>query len=383
MKTRRFDFTYRPLTISSYIEVVGSIPDIQQYDSDTGEPTPDYEIANMGLVLQPRVNIHDSDGILADGEVTSSLANVKWTKIKGGGNTIQTLVITSSNTKYSIVTSGANTGRLTVKENVDVDTQITLRFEADYTDTRTSQVHKITLDHVVQCVRSVSAPPVLELDCPETFVWNPWREPKNISVTAMLLHGEQPMTTNVAFSWEKKRADGSWSVIGTEAYDDFGWSMNAAGTVMTQDMSLMGDRLDMRVRATYPGKPTLGEGSPMKTFTLIRRLPNYEYDFGGVPEDIEPDVKTIYPKLVVTDRDGVVEDPLGEVSATWKTAAGVASGSLSYEVVGGGMQPPISTSKINSNGMVLGVEVVDRGSRKVLTQGGAVLLQDGKVIFDR
>ena len=152
---------------------------------------------------------------------------------------------------------------------------------------------------------------------------------------------------------------------------------------MTQDMSLMGDRLDMRVRATYPGKPTLGEGSPIKTFTLIRRLPNYEYDFGGVPEDIEPDVKTIYPKLVITDRDGVVEDPLGEVSATWKTAAGVASGSLSYEVVGGGMQPPISTSKINSNGMVLGVEVVDRGSRKVLTQGGAVLLQDGKVIFDR
>ena len=101
-------------------------------------------------------------------------------------------------------------------------------------------------------------------------------------------------------------------------------------------------------------------------------------------------MKTIYPVLHVTDHDGLITHPvadgsnLGEVDAIWYTAPGVASGNHSYAIVDYGETPAISTSKINNNGMMLGVDVQDRGPRlPVVDSDGDFITQDGDIVIDR
>ena len=75
MKTKRFDFNYRPLQINVCLAVDGSVPGQQNYDVDTAAYTPDYTITP--LVLQPTVSMMDRDEILQPGKVNSKLANVR------------------------------------------------------------------------------------------------------------------------------------------------------------------------------------------------------------------------------------------------------------------------------------------------------------------
>lgn len=371
MYKKRIDKKYRPLNLLKSMEVVGSVPSAQTYDADTEGHLPDYTLVN--LVLQPHVSVNDPNGIIENGEITSQLTNIVWTGKIVIGDTVSNEAITSPNYFVYAAVGSEENGRITIKRNFAADVHLMLMFEADYIDSRPqpSQVQHVTMEYEVVCRNATSAPPTLDIDSPETFVWNPWRDNPIHAVTACLRRAKE-VISNVTYYWEKKRSNGEWTAIGSETYDDLEYSLSANGDTFTQDMRAMGERLDMRVRATYPSKPTLAADSPAKYFTLIRRLPNFEYEFGGVPHNIEPDVDTIYPKLMVDDHHGKVTNPagtptqLGEVRAAWMTAPGVASGSLTYEEVAWGGEPAIPTDKINANGMVLGVEVKDRGAKKIV-----------------
>lgn len=397
MLKKRIDKAYRPLEMVYHIEVVGGVPAVQQYNNDLDEHIPDYEL--VPLILQPHIHAYDREGVVEGGEVTGLVANPKWTQIIPGQADV---VITETQPNgaggypiYALETKGLHAGRLTVRKNFAGNSQATLRFECDYTDPRNSSVMHIAIDQAIQCTNATVAPPTMDVDCPETFVWNPWRDNASLTVNARLAHGTRTLTTGVTFYFEKKRPNGAWTVIGNTAayskaaYEDLGFSVS--GSAFTQDMSLMGGRLDMRVRATYPSKPTLADDSPTKYFTLIRRLPDFEYDYGGVPEDVETFVKKVYPVLHVTDHDGLVTHPvangsiLGEVDAIWYTAAGVASGNPTMAEVAHGETPEISTSKINNNGMILAVDVVDRGPRKPVADRNGKYVTDisGKVVISR
>ncbi len=425
MKTRRFDKNYRPLEIVRSIEPIGSVPSAQMYDSESGEFTPDYTL--VPLVLKPSVSVYDPSGKIESGDVTSALTNCVWYEIDGTGSSDPTPVAISSGTDYTI---GVN-HMLYVKKNVSANKQITLRFEADYNDTRCSptQINHISMNYVVECTHATTAPPVLDVDCPDTFVYNPLRDNPTIVINARLMHGLVQLTTDVGIVWEKKRSDGSWTTLGSDQYLDLGFSLNSNGNQLTQDMSLMGERLDLRIRATYPNMPTLGNGNPVKFITLKRRVPTYEEDFFGVPSNVDSDVDTIYPKLLVNDHHGRLIHPtgypggtiqtvgevqkavsingdvddidslshlaeidgthispyLGELKCTWKRAAGVASGNPSYETVGYGENPGIGTELINGNGMQVGIVVEDRGPRGPITDsnGDYILDGNGDVIIDR
>lgn len=410
MLTKRIDKAYRPLELVYSIEALNSVPTIQQYDSDTNEWTPDYGI--VPLILQPHVFVYDRDGILEEGEVTNRITNVQWTEIapQNVDDVDQVITATQANNEfgypdYALEVSGEYAGRLTIRKRYNPNTQWTLRFECDFVDPRNNSVMHISVDKVVSCTNATIAPASIDIDCPETFVFNPWRDTPSLTINARLSKGVQTLTTGVTFYFEKKRPSGAWTAIGnTSAYanakfEDLGFSIS--GGAFTQDLSLMGERLDMRVRATYPSKPNLVDDSPTKYFTLIRRLPDFEVDFGGVPEDIETFVKTVYPKLVITDHDGIVTHPcsnvadvdrgtaqnvvIGEIEAIWYTAAGVTSGNPSYAVAGYGEEPAIPTSKINNNGMKLGVEVNDRGARGAIVDSEGDYIVDGEndVIIDR
>ena len=377
MKTKRFDWNYKPLKVLKSIEVIGSVPTSQQYDAVAEEWTPDYTLVN--LILQPHVSIVDPDSILVNGEVTWCLTNIKWTEIKVIGNTTTNTVISGTTEGYALELGGMNAGRLRVQKNVVVGEYVTYRFEADYVDTRTQQVHHITEEKCVECVNATSSPPKLILDSPETVVYNPWRDSKDITIHAKLMHGQKEVgVLNRTIAWEKKRSNGSWSAIGSDLTDQ-GFSVSSDGGTFTQDMDLMGDRLDLRIRGNYDngGKERIGY------LTLIRRLPDYEYDIHDVPENIEPDTEQVFPRAVITDRHGVIVNPEKELFLKWYVAAGVAAGNPTFELVNHGEYAGISTEKINNNGMIIGLEPEDRGARKIVTWDGKAVVYGNRLVTDR
>lgn len=73
-KQRKITINYRPLQISGDIEVVGSVPDMQVYQADKNEYTPDYTLTP--LTLFPRCNATDPDAVAKLGTVNASLTNM-------------------------------------------------------------------------------------------------------------------------------------------------------------------------------------------------------------------------------------------------------------------------------------------------------------------
>ena len=99
MKTKRFDFNYKPLQIDVSMSVSGSVPGKQNYNADADEFTPDYTLTN--LIIQPYVSRMDKDEILPAGRINQNLANIKWYEIISGTRT----QILAENTNYEITTS--------------------------------------------------------------------------------------------------------------------------------------------------------------------------------------------------------------------------------------------------------------------------------------
>ena len=383
MRTKRFDFSYKPLAASSYIEVVGSIPNKQTYDTTTGSYSPDYTINGSALTLQPHVSIYDADGILVSGEVTSSsnLVIDSWKEILLVGTTTTTTVITTSNPNYVITTSGANKGRLQVKRNVPTNGRITLEFNAHYLDSRTNENIQVKCDIAVEVAVDASVV-TLGIDKPEAVVWNPIRDPKTMTFKAVLMGANGEIAAaNRTLVWEKQRSGGSWSQIGNDAQDDFGWSVASDGSTYTQNMDYIGDNINMRVRVTALNGQAVSDSSLVQYFSIQRRVPKYDYDYVGVPDNIEPDTQYIYPKVMVTDRDGRVENPMDTFDVSWYTGSGTASGSPTMTLIAKGESARLSTAQMNANGMVVGVDLTDRGNYRKVVQDGKLVVQDGKAVI--
>ena len=74
-KQRKIEINYRLLQTSCNIEVVGSVPDMQVYQADKAEYTPDYTLTP--LVLFPRCNATDPEAVTKIGAVNSRLTNME------------------------------------------------------------------------------------------------------------------------------------------------------------------------------------------------------------------------------------------------------------------------------------------------------------------
>ena len=110
-KQRKIEINYRLLQTSCNIEVVGSVPDMQVYQADKAEYTPDYTLTP--LVLFPRCNATDPEAVTKIGAVNSRLTNMKWYERLNGVRTL----ITSANKSYVITETGAEKGKIQVTDH--------------------------------------------------------------------------------------------------------------------------------------------------------------------------------------------------------------------------------------------------------------------------
>lgn len=385
MKTRRFDFNFRPLQINIGFAVDGSVPNKQNYDADTSTYTPDYTLTP--LIIQPQVSCMDKDEFLAAGSINHQLANVKWYEIVGGVSTL----IQSTNTDYEVIATGGQAGRIKVKKNAQPRVPITLEFHAEYSDPRTGQLHTIVRTFPVTCSNSTVFAPQLVLDAADQTIYNPLTDPDTQVVHASLrLGADECATANRLFVWEIYRADtNTWTTVGTDTTLDYDVEVAADCASCTVNRALMGTELYLRCRAKYdlggnPSSISLTEASPSKTVAFIRRIPKFEFDVTGVPVNIPVGILAIAPEASIWDAIGPIPNPERELLPLWYIATNKASGALSYTQVAHGLTPTVPTKAMSTSyGAVIGLDVKDVGPLCAFedTDGAIFEDADGNVIL--
>lgn len=378
MKTRRFDFNYRPLQLNVAFTTGDSVPDRQTYEAFSGEYTPDYTITP--LTIQPVVSRIDRDGVLPAGSVNQDLANVRWYEIKGGVRT----PVSSTDPGYECVTSGGNAGRIRVRKNAEPQVPVTLEFFAEYPDPRTGQVYTVRGTYMIRCTNATRALPRLTLDAAPQTVYNPLSDAAMQTVRASLRLGpdECPAACR-AFVWEILRDGDTWSAAGDDATLDYDVTVSADGTSCTVDRSLMGTELHLRCRALYdpdgnPSGMVADDSCPCATAVFVRRLPRYEYDITGVPTNIPCGTLVLRPEASIRDTGGEVPDPGRVLLPLWYIATNKASGPLAYRQVAHGMRPELPTTAMSvTHGAVVGLDVIDTGPLCAIEDSDGAIFEDG------
>lgn len=382
MKTKRFDFNWKPLQLQISFAVDGSVPGQQNYNADTQEYTPDYTLTPF--ILQPVISILDKDEVLAAGSINHALTNVRWYEIINGTKTL----IASDNADYEITTSGGNAGRIKVKKNAEPKVPITLVFYAEYIDSRNGQVMVVQGSYLVSCSNASDVVRV-ELDAAAQTIFNPLSDAQAQTVTATVWVGDKICdASKYALVWEVQDENGSWYTAETDAVMDYDITVN--GNSVTINRWLMGSEMHLRCRVKYsadgnPGSVALTAASPQAEAVFVRRIPKYEFDITGVPYNIPAGHLTVAPTAIIRTTNGEIANAETELLPLWYMATNKASGSLSYSLTAHGKSPVIPTTKMDKNyGAVIGLDVVDRGYAGAFTDAadGAVFCDaDGSVLI--
>lgn len=382
MKTRRFDWNWKPLQLRLSLSAEGSVPGKQNYNADTDEYTPDYTITP--LVMQPRVSIVDKDEALTAGNVNGQLANIKWYETVGGVKS----VIATSDTNYEITGSGENAGRIRMKKNAQPNLPVTLTFSAEYVDARTGQISVIQGTALVACGSATESVRV-ELDAAEQTPYNPLEDAREQTVTATVYVGGKVCTDTAKYAlvWEVMEKDGTWRTIDRTA-NALDRDIAVGTGSVTIDKWLTGDETHIRCRVKYsadgdPEAVALTDATPRAEAAFVRVMPKYEFEIEGVPYNIPPGQTELSPTAVVRDTKGIIANAEEELLPLWYMATNKASGSLSYTQVAEGMNPVIGTEKMDSaRGAVMGLDVVDRGKAGAWADGEAVFTDtDGAILI--
>lgn len=363
MKTKRFDFNFKPLQINVSMVVEGGVSDSQNYDADTDTYTPDYTIDASNLIVQPNIGRLDKDEILTPGLINQDLTNIVWYEVNSGK---ADTVIDKSNTSYEIVASGAKAGRIKIKKNAKPQIPMNLRFEADYKDPRTNQVYHIIKPYQVQCKNATQYTPLLVLDAAAQTIYNPLSDPDKQTVYASLRLGanECPAEKRL-FVWEVMREDGTFSTVGSDILD-YDVEVSEDGGSCTVNRSLMGAELYLRCRAKYsaegdPSSVQLSDNAPTKLVAFIRRIPKFEFDIGELPTNLPSGLLAIAPTAKIWNTNGTIDNPERELLPLWYVATN-GTGTLNYSLIAHGMNPTLSTEKVsNTAGGVYGLDVKDVG----------------------
>ena len=245
---KKIEVNYRPLQTSGGIEVVGSVPDVQVYQADKAEYTPDYTLTP--LTLFPRCNATDPDAVVKVGAVNASLVNMKWYERLNGVRTL----ITSANKSYVITETGAEKGKIQVKKNTVPGSPVTLEFYAEYVDAkRTGQTHVYRFSRLVRAVDGSEAQPKLMVDSPSALDWNPCRDIARQAITAKLLVGDMDVTTTdkCRLFFFRKLDTGALEQITTVTATMTGSSYHLPKNVLTIDRDYIGHEQTYVVKASY------------------------------------------------------------------------------------------------------------------------------------
>lgn len=187
-------------------------------------------------------------------------------------------------------------------------------------------------------------------------------------------------TGKCKFFWYRLLSTGALEAITTGAGDNDWEFVSLNKNVYKIDRNYIGDDITIVCKATYAasGTPasTPGISDPAVSTVIRRRIPKIEADWEGVPTGVPDGTYAIFPRPVIRDTMGVIPNPSAMFNCHWYVKK---SGDAGYAKVADGYSPRIPFS----NGMMLKLEVEDRGPYVALTQSGKVLTQGGKAVVVR
>lgn len=370
-KQRKLSIRYRQLQTSCNIEVVGSVPAKQVYQADLKEYTPDYSITP--LTLYPRCNATDPDNVNKVGVVNASLTNMKWYEVVGGTKTL----ITSSTEGYSIVSDGTTKGQITVSKNVSTLQAVTLEFYAEYIDSRTGSVHVFQMSQLVMAIDGTAALPTLLVDSPNTEVWNPVRQTTTErTINFKVVASDIDVTDRCLFFVYRLLDTGALELISDGSGDNDWEYVSKTDTSYTFDLNYIGDEITYVVKATYDadGSPSTNPDDSVLEWRgkFVRRIPKLWCDWEGVPNEVANGTTLVYPKPIVTDTLGNIDLPEDMFRFFWYTSTDNGS---TWELAADIKYPSIPFV----DGMLLKLEVVDRGAYCVVTDANGNVVCTGDV----
>lgn len=375
-KRRKIEVNYRLLQTSGGIEVVGSVPDTQVYQGDRKEYTPDYTLTP--LTLFPRCNATDPSAVTAPGRVNAQITNMKWYEVVGGTRTL----ITSTNRNYTITSSGEDKGKILVRRNSSTSQPVTLEFYAEYADPRTGQMFIYRFSRLVRSVDGTDAIPVLMIDSPSAFDWNPCRMPSKHVITARLMVGEQEVTdqNRCRFFFYRVLASGSHEQIADGNGDNDFEVKAVTKNSLTIDFDMIGYDQTYVVKAAYVKEGVAGnvpdDGIASVSTAIRRRIPDIYADWEGLPSGVSDGTTFLFPKPIIRDNIGMLGNPQSLFNCRWLAKY---PGENSYSQVAVGYTPKIPFKA----GMMLELSVEDRGPWCAVMSGDSYVFSGDSLVIAR
>lgn len=331
------------------------------------------------LKLKAWLNVIDPDGILGNGEKSTSLT-VTWYE---GSYSTQ---ITSSTSGYTLNPDGT----LIVKKNVQPDSPMQILVRAIYKDTRNNNnlvfEDRITLNSISKSDSSLT----IHVDQPSKITFNPLTDNEIITINAQLLLGNNAVDDKNARYW--------WYLVnnGTEGLiDDVETAIeyvSGQGTKVLKVNAMYINFAIIRVKAAYytdevPSEPE--SNAPYSDIVIVYKLPDVRaevYSPNGSTLRSSESSKTFICKLNTNSRVLTDEEMENHFVINWNKKPIVSGGTASH--IGGGSKISVKASELRLQGrqsMNIYPDVYGRGAYGYIVDnsGKAITDSNGKLILAR
>lgn len=267
------------------------------------------------------------------------------------GNTINVFSVVST-------PGSPNYGRLTIRENVPSEEEITYIFQA----TLSTDGSLIQAFFTSRCSYIVQIPDII-FDNNPTCLYNPLEDPQYYTINPSL-----SIDLPVKWKWlSYHELEGGWVELGTTQLD---WCIDLVDDGIKIDRFRMPDTILLRCIAevTVGGMAVTLEQS----VTHTRKLAAIRWQITRVGE-IAEDVTHIAPYALIWVGDKILSDDK-EVKVEWLNSA--------KAVIGTGLNPTIALSSLKDDGF-LDLQVRDRGGRAALISDGALIFSQNNLLLTR
>lgn len=266
---------FDPLSVIASINVKsGTVKQVHYSDTDTYTPnrllTP--------LYLFPSVWTVDRNKIIADGEKIGQLSNGRWYL----GSVSAANEITKKTTDSDAATADYAVGssyQLVIRKNISHLSPQQVFFVATYYDTRRGMDVSAQASELLSTTSNAEseAAPVLVLDKPEAYTFNPISGLGNVSIKATIFRSGTQLTENVRYWWYTV-TDKVSHLVGSTNLDLFYVSGQDTDTLVV-NTEYIGNLLIYCVAECYKEiAPTIQSGKSVKAETkFVRKLPTSLY----------------------------------------------------------------------------------------------------------
>lgn len=371
MKTASAYILYQPLTVSLYVDVIGGTMS-QAQDALTGDYDPDRSL--VPLILKPKLQISDPDGILVSGDYTSGLIDCRW--YEANDDSDEQKRITGSTKGYTL----GSYGQLTVSKNVPSSSPVSLFFTCAWIDRRNNNIFRKTWQGSLTTEKRLDLKLSMKLDCAQKIAISPFRVPTAETsdhirvINATLYNGDVPI--------DESKTHFSWEILENGRFTQFN------EYPFLDDDSGEGSQLVI--------KPAFIDKELFKVTGFVTDYPQFSVselvkvyrDYGNWSDEvriesgkfIRPDTTEITAKAYVTSRRGTYSNPqeyfdITHIFTTNETNA-------EEKVIGYGESVTVPASIAGKDPHIVpvfGIITKERTALRPITIDGKVVIMDGYV----